>query len=198
MGAQCRDQHSTEVPREKRFRKYRLEGEPSIDLFPLDIPVELFEVEKVYLLASTRDPRTYSFVRRRAQGGHASYTRTTCVSSQGQTIETKEIISATEYAENVSERADPSRRTVRQRRLTFLYDSTHYEIYVYKKPCRGLSLLLMQITSPDANPALPPFLPVAEEVTGQEDFSAYQLSVRSSTPGKLGAMSPRSLPLSMS
>lgn len=187
-----------QVPREKRYRKYRLEREPSIECFPREIPVEQFEVEKVYLLPSTSDPDLYSFVRRRSQGGHASYTRTTCVKTVEQTIEMKKIITRKEYAENVRDRADPSRRTVRQRRLTFLYESTHYEIYVYKKPCRGTSLLLVQVFSEDANPVLPDFLPIAEEVTGLEEFSAYHLSVVGHSPeiADMSLMSPRSLPLS--
>ena len=67
-------------------------------------------------------------------------------------------------------RADPLRRTVRQHRMTFLYEQTHYEIYVYKKPCRGLSLLLVQVFADDANPVMPPFLELGQEVTAQEFF----------------------------
>ena len=85
--------------------------------------------------------------------------------------------------------------------MAFLYDNTHHEIYVYKKPCQGLSLLLVQVFSDDANPLLPPFLPVAAEVTGRNEYSAYQLSVcqAGDTPheAKEGfeTLSPRSVPL---
>jgi len=181
-----------QVPREKKFRKFKLRQEPRVEDFPEDIPVEHFEVEKVYLCPSSNDQGIYSFVRRRSQGSHASYTRTSCVASEGQTIEMKKIISATEYGENVAERADPLRRTVRQHRMTFLYEQTHYEIYVYKKPCRGLSLLLVQVFADDANPVMPPFLELGQEVTGQNQFSAYQLSIE--PPGERTS-SPRTAPL---
>ena len=114
-----------------------------------------------------------------------------------------QIITAGEYTENVAERADESRRTVRQHRMAFLYDNTHHEIYVYKKPCHGLSLLLVQVFSDDANPLLPPFLPIGQEVTGKNEYSAYQLSVceegeiphvpKRGMPRE--AFSPRSVPL---
>ena len=84
-----------EVPREKKFRKYLLTREPTVEDFEgEEIPVEHFEVEKVFLAQnkSQRERGISSFVRRRSQGSHASYTRTNSVSSStGETIEMKKV-----------------------------------------------------------------------------------------------------------
>ena len=83
------------MPREKKFRKYLLTREPTVEDFEgEEIPVEHFEVEKVFLAQnkSQRERGISSFVRRRSQGSHASYTRTNSVSSStGETIERKKV-----------------------------------------------------------------------------------------------------------
>lgn len=76
--------------------------------------------------------------------------------------------------------------------MTFLYEQTHYEIYVYVKPSCGVSLLVVQVFADDARPVLPRFLPISEEVTGDPEYSAYNLSVQ--PPGG-AVMSPRTAPL---
>lgn len=134
--------------------------------------------------SSTRyDPGSYpyAFVRRRRQpDGRSSYGLTTAtLGADGKKLETKRIISKREYAHYV-QRADPTRRVVRQRRTSFLWRDRFFEIDSYIRPHKGLCLLRCQISSERDDPRteFPDWLAVELDVTHDSSYSAYRLSLR--------------------
>lgn len=134
----------------------------------------------------------YAFVRKRhvmGNPGAASYGYTLVTQADGQNIETKRIISARAFGRYVSTDSDPQHHRVRQCRTSFLAGNQYFEVTEYLSPRRteGLVMLMVQeapeVVSTSGDTAsrleLPSFLEVANEVTGQEEYSAYYLSLRS-------------------
>jgi len=168
----------------KKFRKYVLSSPFTTSCIPATVKFETFEVEKVYLRMNNERQglgalADYRFVRRRAQGALCAYGETTVrFNFDGQKIERKRIIRSREYKAAIATMADPSRRVVRQIRHSFLWESHYYEIYVYDTPRHGLCILNTQVDGEKDTP-LPPFLKLVKEVTGDEQYSAYFVSLKS-------------------
>ena len=86
--------------------------------------------------------------------------------------------------ENLLYHADERHLPVYKTRRCFLYQNQHYQLDVYRNPChercRGLLLLETFTTHalPEVLAAMPPFLPIAREVTGDPAFSMFNLALR--------------------
>lgn len=163
----------------KSFRKYVLGAQP--ELCALPVRAELFTVEKVYLRTERKSERDYTFVRRRMQGKLASHGFTSVRHIGGQRVEVKRIISAREYSTAVAQRADPARHVVRLQRASFLWENCYFEVYSYQEPWAGMNVLLCQVADHSFDVPLPPWLDVRVEVTHDDTFSAYHISIKDKT-----------------
>ncbi len=86
--------------------------------------------------------------------------------------------------ENLLHHADSRHLPVYKTRRSFLYRQQHYQLDIYRPPChdrcRGLVLLETFTTHSleEVLKAMPPFLAIAREVTGDPAFSMYNLALR--------------------
>lgn len=165
----------------KHCRRYRMTRMPARE--DINVHFEEFDVEKVYLIMSRNESNPsdgYTFVRKRGQQAVASFAQTTVYLADGKKTEQKRILTAREYSIAVKQRTDPSRYVVRQRRISFMWNQTYYEIVEYLTPEPGLCLLHVQddgsqVTGP---PTVPDWISLGEECTHSALTSAYYLSLK--------------------
>ena len=116
-------------------------------------------------------------IRRRLTAGRSVYTETvkTRISAMS-CIEDEKEIAKEEYARLKSLR-DRNRRIVKKNRHTFLYEGQVFEIDIY--PFRKNSCVMeTELQSESERPALPPFVKVVKEVTGDHRYSNAALAKR--------------------
>ena len=114
-------------------------------------------------------------IRRRLTAGRSVYTETvkTRISAMS-CIEDEKEIAKEEYARLKSLR-DRNRRIVKKNRHTFLYEGQVFEIDIY--PFRKNSCVMeTELQSESERPALPPFVKVVKEVTGDHRYSNASLA----------------------
>ncbi|XP_037077965.1 TRPL translocation defect protein 14-like [Pollicipes pollicipes] len=147
-----------------------------------------FEVVHHYL--NTGSKRMQTRLRKRGQNGTWSYTHTIRKPEKlGQTVEVKTQISHRDYT-NLLEQADRRHLPVYKTRRAFLCNDQYFQLDIYREPhharCKDLLLLETYSTLPVAEleQRLPPFLCVAGNVTGQAEFSMYNLSLREEWDGQ--------------
>lgn len=177
----------------RRSAKFLLKTKPDLSQFPTDIDYQVFEVEKVYLqqIQSSRNPRNYSFIRRRTNIDGAGrllgsvYQLTVVQYAGDELIEQKRIISQREYLAAYMTR-DHGRHVIRQRRISFLYAQQSFNVHSYVEPVSGLDILHAQVeasldSSDEPEVDLPPFLDVERRLTNSKEdemqFGAYGLSL---------------------
>lgn len=141
-----------------------------------------FEVVHHYL---QQTDGAQSRLRKRGRDGRWSYTctvrRPEC---KGQTIEVKTPLSRKDY-EYLLNHTDNKRLPIYKTRRCFMYNNQSYQLDIYRDPChprcRGLMLLETFTTLPGGKlkDALPPFLSISQEVTGDPAFSMFNLSFKS-------------------
>jgi CYTH domain-containing protein/predicted ATPase len=155
-------------------RKFLLAGPPDLTLPQLADAVTV-EIEQHYLLSS--EPEREIRVRRRSQGLSATHFRTEKVPvSASERQETEQIISAVAYRHALAE-ADPARASIRKRRMCFAFGSGYFELDMFEGAHAGLCLLEVELTHPDEDVLLPPFLDIEREVTNERQFSNSQLAL---------------------
>jgi hypothetical protein len=105
-------------------------------MFPRDVAYHVFEVEKVYLVNQAATENEYSFVRKRTtidkklnKRGSVYQLTTVQVTSEGEIVEQKRIITAREYSAAYWTR-DTTRHIIRQKRISFLYELQSFTIHV--------------------------------------------------------------------
>eukprot|EP00956_Cyclotella_meneghiniana_P021121 scaffold38017_cov72-Cyclotella_meneghiniana.AAC.17 len=166
-------------------------GEPDLDRFPEDVDYQIFEVEKAYVHNEGRKKQTnvtqdYSFIRKRSMinkigeeygsvYGFASVQKT----SDGQTIETKRIITKREYNSLFNSR-DMGRHVVIQKRISFIWKMQSFNVHVYKKPVDDVCIMHAQKSGGD-EVEIPPFLDVDRRITDLEEdekYGSYQISLK--------------------
>ena len=171
-----------EVPAPKEIeRKFLLRCCPTA----VEMPVysKEFLIEQTYLLTSDGSEAR---VRRRSREGSSTYTHTVkrpCVA--GQRIETEHQISSSEYI-TLLEKADPNRRTVRKHRRCFLWENQYFELDSFLEPNPGLTLLELELESPDQDVILPSFLDIEREVTEDRTYSNYSIAACGQTSAPSG------------
>ncbi|XP_043221714.1 TRPL translocation defect protein 14-like isoform X2 [Amphibalanus amphitrite] len=141
-----------------------------------------FEVVHHYLNTGSR--RMQTRLRKRGQNGTWSYTHTIRKPEKlGQTVEVKTQISHRDYT-YLLEGADRRHLPVYKTRRAFLCNDQYFQLDIYREPhhsrCKDLLLLETYSTLPldELQKRLPPFLSVAGNVTGQAEYSMYNLSLR--------------------
>jgi CYTH domain-containing protein len=136
---------------------------------------EEVEVEQTYLLTSDG-----SEARVRRRGQQASYTYTHTIKrphGEGQRIRSDKQITGREYLTLLSQ-ADPSRCPIRKRRRCFLWNQHYFELDTYVEPRPGLRILEAEVEELSRPLALPPFIEVEREVTGEEAYTNNSLARR--------------------
>ncbi|XP_076232041.1 TRPL translocation defect 14 isoform X2 [Calliopsis andreniformis] len=152
---------------------------PADSEFP---PFQDFDVVHNYL--QSNNPKMQARLRKRGQKGHWSYIHTIrrpkiC----GQVIEVKTQLTHRDYLNMLAQR-DDSHFTIFKRRRCFLINNQYFQLDIYREPahprCRGLMLLetYTALTGDELKNILPQFLTIEKEVTGNPDYSMFNLSLR--------------------
>ncbi len=94
--------------------------------------------------------------------------------------ESERRIDKDEY-EELKKEADPEKDVIVKQRLCFFYEWQHFELDVFLEPSRlsGLTVLELELTRENQRVALPNFLKVQREVTGEDEFSNANLAKKS-------------------
>ncbi|XP_018339614.1 PREDICTED: TRPL translocation defect protein 14 isoform X1 [Trachymyrmex septentrionalis] len=151
---------------------------PADSEFP---PFQDFDVVHNYL--QSNNPKMQARLRKRGQKGHWSYIHTIrrpkiC----GQVIEVKTQLTHRDYLNMLAQR-DDSHFTIFKRRRCFLINNQYFQLDIYRKPahrrCQGLMLLetYTALTADELKNILPQFLIIEKEVTGNPDYSMFNLSL---------------------
>ncbi|CAJ0949224.1 unnamed protein product, partial [Mesorhabditis belari] len=154
----------------------------SLDL--LDFPkTEEFKVTHDYLLSD--DPAIQIRIRSRMQNNRTTYTITSRHFLNGETVETRMKISEREYQRYLTMK-DRSRATIHKQRRCFTYGNRYFNLDVYVEPlppaAHGPVIILETYTTNEGDSTLPPFLEISKEITGNPQYSMYELSKRPSVP----------------
>ncbi|RLU27515.1 hypothetical protein DMN91_001319 [Ooceraea biroi] len=144
-------------------------------------PFQDFDVVHNYL--QSNNPKMQARLRKRGQKGHWSYIHTIRRPKMcGQVIEVKTQLTHRDYL-NMLTQCDDSHFTIFKRRRCFLINNQYFQLDIYIKPahprCRGLMLLetYTALSGDDLKNILPQFLTIEKEVTGNPDYSMFNLSL---------------------
>lgn len=159
--------------------KHKFLVNPSFD-FDADFPVphQDFYVEHAFL--STKD-QSQMRVRRRTQNGvsHFNMTVRQVDPTSGQEIETRRTLSGREYDALLAQ-TDPQRVPIVKRRRCFLWENKYYQLDIIEKPVSNLLILEAyfadEVDVTDVTKSLPDFLPVEKEVTGNKQYSMFNIA----------------------
>jgi len=168
---------------ESKKRKFLVAIMPSDDVFP---DYQDFEVIHDYLLT----PGQMNQARLRKRGQHGSYTYTHTIRRHLEKSETvkdqpelKQTITRRDYIILLAQK-DQHRSSIYKKRRCFIWNSHYYQLDVYLEPCqsrcRGLILLETYTADKSAEfvAKLPSFLNVLREVTGDPQYSMYNLALK--------------------
>ncbi|CAL7947764.1 unnamed protein product [Xylocopa violacea] len=152
---------------------------PADSEFP---PFQDFDVVHNYL--QSNNPKMQARLRKRGQKGHWSYIHTIRRPKMcGQVIEVKTQLTHRDYLNMLAQR-DDSHFTIFKRRRCFLINNQYFQLDIYREPahprCRGLMLLetYTALSGDELKNILPQFLTIEKEVTGNPDYSMFNLSLR--------------------
>ncbi|XP_001600611.1 TRPL translocation defect protein 14 isoform X3 [Nasonia vitripennis] len=152
---------------------------PPDSAFP---PFQDFDVVHNYL--QSNNPKTQARLRKRGQKGHWSYIHTLRRPKMcGQVVEVKTQLTHRDYLNMLAQR-DDSHFTIFKRRRCFLINNQYFQLDIYREPghprCKGLMLLetYTALPSDKLENILPQFLTIEKEVTGNPDYSMFNLSLR--------------------
>ncbi|XP_038059692.1 TRPL translocation defect protein 14-like [Patiria miniata] len=156
-------------------RKFLVEELLDENLFP---PFEDFEVKHDYM--TTTSDGTKARLRKRGQNGMYTYMQTICRPEiTNQVVTTRTPITSKQYNLLLAQR-DPTRSQIVKKRRCFLWQNLYYQMDIYREPpndrCKGLILLETYTTLPGNELPLPDFLKISKEVTGDKNYSMYNLS----------------------
>ncbi|KAG7202042.1 hypothetical protein KM043_004725 [Ampulex compressa] len=160
--------------------KFLVKGPLPVDTeFP---PFQDFDVVHNYL--QSNNPKMQARLRKRGQKGHWSYIHTIRRPKMcGQVIEVKTQLTHRDYFNMLAQR-DDSHFTIYKRRRCFLINNQYFQLDIYREPghprCKGLMLLetYTALSSEELKNILPHFLMIEKEVTGNPDYSMFNLSLR--------------------
>ncbi|KAJ8680260.1 hypothetical protein QAD02_016047 [Eretmocerus hayati] len=145
-------------------------------------PFQDFDVVHNYL--QSNNPKTQARLRKRGQKGHWSYIHTIRRPKMcGQVVEVKTQLTHRDYLNMLAQR-DDSHFTIFKRRRCFLINNQYFQLDIYREPahprCKGLMLLetYTALPSDKLQNILPQFLTIEKEVTGNPDYSMFNLSLR--------------------
>jgi len=140
-----------------------------------------FEVVHHYLQTSSR--MMQSRLRKRGRKGKWSYTHTIRKQVSGQVIEVKTPLNHRDYSTLLSQE-DPAHFLVYKTRRCFMWQNQYFQLDIYRDPChtrcQGLMLLESYTTLKGEKllAAMPTFLNLGPQVTGDPAFSMFNLSLK--------------------
>ena len=137
------------------------------------VPYQKISIEQCYLTSGkTREV----IIRKRGQRGSFIYylAHKQPLEKPGKIIEIEEQMSPEEY-DALRRLRDPNKRIIRENRFCFVWQNQYFKLDVFKNPS-GLVLLKIELTEENQEFSLPPFLPVIKEVTGDINFSNYNIA----------------------
>ncbi|KAI5694679.1 hypothetical protein M8J75_003170 [Diaphorina citri] len=141
-----------------------------------------FDVVHHYL--QTGGPQVQARLRKRGQKGHWSYTHTIRKPKiHNQVVEVKTQLTHRDYI-NMLQQKDDSHWAIFKKRRCFIHNNQYFQLDVYKEPChpRCKGLILLETYSALENDELlsrlPKFLTLIKEVTGNPDYSMFNLSLK--------------------
>lgn len=143
---------------------------------------EVFKVRHDYLC--TEDPKMQVRLRSRSQDGRTTYTITTRHYDGPEPVETRMMLSYREYM-SYKKMEDRSRAPINKERRCFMFGKQYFHIDVYTSPlppsCKGKPLMILETytTAPVGNieePALPDFMTIEREITGEPAYSMYNIA----------------------
>ncbi|XP_037805957.1 TRPL translocation defect protein 14 isoform X1 [Lucilia sericata] len=163
-----------------RKLKFLVASLPPDSEFP---PFQDFEVEHHYLQSS--GPKVQARLRKRGQNNHYSYIHTIRRPNvHGQSrIEVKTQLTQRDYINLLAQR-DDAHFTIYKKRRCFLVNNQYFQLDIYKEPthprCKGLILLetYSSLSGEALMNCLPKFLNIVKEVTGDADYSMFNLSLK--------------------
>lgn len=163
-----------------RKHKFLVKGPlPDDSVFP---PFQDFEVVHNYLHSNSPNQVR---LRKRGQKGYYSYIHTVRRQNHpgGQVIEVKTQITHRDYI-NLLAQKDNAHFTIYKKRRCFIVNNQYFQLDIYEQPshprCKGLILLetYSVLDEEELKKLLPPFLDIEKEVTGNPDYSMFNLSLR--------------------
>ncbi|XP_049823554.1 TRPL translocation defect protein 14 isoform X2 [Aethina tumida] len=162
-----------------RKHKYLIRSLPDERSFP---PFQDFEVVHNYLQSNSPNQVR---LRKRGQKGYYSYIHTVRRQNQpgGQVIEVKTQITHRDYI-NLLAQKDKTHFTIYKKRRCFIFNNQYFQLDIYEQPshprCKGLILLetYSALEEETLKKTLPVFLDIEKEVTGNPEYSMYNLSLR--------------------
>lgn len=86
------------------------------------------------------------------------------------------MVSAREFA-SLQSQADPNRIAVRKNVRRFLYKGLYLAVIDYEQPKNAARFLQLETDSADAQVNLPAWANPGKEVTGQDAYSSYFISI---------------------
>ncbi|XP_034477959.1 TRPL translocation defect protein 14 isoform X2 [Drosophila innubila] len=163
-----------------RKLKYLIAMLPPDSEFP---PFADFDVVHHYLQSA--GPKVQARLRKRGQKNHWSYIHTQRrpnVHGQAR-IEVKTQLTHRDYMNLLAQR-DDAHFTIYKKRRCFLINNQYFQLDIYREPghprCKGLVLLetYSSLTGEALKNCMPKFLNIVKEVTGDPDYSMYNLSLK--------------------
>ncbi|XP_017031594.1 TRPL translocation defect protein 14 isoform X4 [Drosophila kikkawai] len=163
-----------------RKLKYLVAALPADSEFP---PFQDFDVVHHYLQSA--GPKVQARLRKRGQKNHWSYIHTQRrpnVHGQAR-IEVKTQLTHRDYMNLLAQR-DDAHFTIYKKRRCFLINNQYFQLDIYKEPghprCKGLVLLetYSSLTGDALKNCMPKFLNIVKEVTGDPDYSMFNLSLK--------------------
>lgn len=143
---------------------------------------EIFTVCHHYLC--TENPTIQVRLRSRSQNGRTTYTITTRHFDGPEPVETRMQLTDREY-QNYRKLEDHSRAPINKERRCFMFGKQYFHIDIYTEPlppsCKGQPLMILETytTAPIGDkiePALPPFMDIEREITGDSQYSMYNIA----------------------
>lgn len=163
-----------------RKLKFLVASLPPESEFP---PFQDFDVVHHYLQSS--GPKVQARLRKRGQKNHWSYIHTIRrpnVHGQAR-IEVKTQLTHRDYM-NLLPQRDDAHFTIYKKRRCFLINNQYFQLDIYKEPshprCKGLVLLetYTSLSREALINCMPKFLNIVKEVTGDPDYSMFNLSLK--------------------
>lgn len=157
-------------------RKFFINRLPDVSVFP---KFQDFAMVHDYLV--TPNQKMQARIDRRGQNGNWTYTHTVRCPLKHSPLgpELKMQVTARKYQLLLAQK-DSAHYTVNTTRRCFLWNNQYFQLDVYEEPCppriKGLILLETYTSNRAEDFELPPFLEVRCEVTGDLDYSMFNLS----------------------
>ena len=162
-------------------RKFLIKPPPIKDL---DKYVKYKEFDVIhYYLVEPMENYQVRLRKRGQQNGSYSYTHTVRKKVNDQVVEVRTHITHREFIYQLSQ-ASPDHVPIHKKRRCFLIDHQYFQLDLYCAPChpRCIGLILLETYTTDFTnefiSKLPKFLEIEKEVTGDPNYSMYNLSLK--------------------